>query len=136
VINLYFQVLKNNKLKQTARKQMRAVRRVIGKVLSTTSTSLANRLTIRPMGVVSKNDMGFDIILTSIPSCNILQAAIVPIAKVMLPISCSTATVQKIRAIKFNLPSTSIILLAITTYTELSQELRRCRDRIPVNACG
>ena len=78
---------------------MRAVRRVIGKVLSTTSTSFANRLTMRPMGVVSKNDIGLLIILSSIPSCNILQAAIVPMAKVMLPISWNTAVREKLHLI-------------------------------------
>ena len=46
---------------------------VAGKLLSQTSTSLENLLTILPIGVVSKKDIGDLIILVSIFMCSIFE---------------------------------------------------------------
>lgn len=75
-------ILKN---KQTCKKHIKAVRMLIGMRLSITSMSLANRLTMRPIGVVSKNAIGRRKVPTSMPLCKKLEARRQPRAKVMVP---------------------------------------------------
>lgn len=62
----------------TLSRQMIKVRMVAGSVLSRTSTSLPKRLTMRPCGVVSKNDMGLRMMRFSIDWWNTCAAFSVP----------------------------------------------------------
>ncbi len=79
-------------IEPTERKQVIAVRMVIGRTLSRVSTSLANRLTIRPMGVVSKYDIGHLILRFNIKSCINWEAYSVPSAIVIEPPKMKIAT--------------------------------------------
>lgn len=67
-------------------------RKFIGRVLSMVSISFAKRLTTRPMGVVSKNDIGPRRIRVSMPECMILLADRVPSDIVIEPIRMNKAT--------------------------------------------
>ena len=53
----------------TDRVWVTAWRIVCGRLLSTTATSLENRLTMRPEGVVSKKLMGARMMLASMEAC-------------------------------------------------------------------
>ena len=54
--------------------------RFIGSSTSTTSISLANLLIIRPIGVISKNDIGLLKTLSNIRMCIVLDALMVFLA--------------------------------------------------------
>lgn len=56
-------------------------RRIIGRILSITSMSLPSRLRIRPIGVVSKNDIGLRRTCSSVLSKIRLEAITVPLAR-------------------------------------------------------
>ena len=64
---------------------------VIGMVISTVSTSFAKRFTTRPIGVVSKNDIGDFKTLSKRPLWSTLAARRVPKAMAKAPIKTLTA---------------------------------------------
>lgn len=61
-----------------------------GSVLSMTSVSLESRLRIRPVGVLSKNDIGFRRTRCNVLSKRFTEARIVPFAKINAPPSTVT----------------------------------------------
>lgn len=63
-----------------------------GSVLSMTSVSLESRLRIRPVGVLSKNDIGFRRTRCNVFSKRCMEARIVPFAKINAPPSTVTPT--------------------------------------------
>lgn len=62
----------------TARKHRSQPRRFIEMVISMTLTSLEKRLTILPVGVVSKNDIGERMMEYNIFSCRMVAARMLP----------------------------------------------------------
>ena len=73
--------------------------RFMGSVLSMVSISLAKRLTTRPMGVVSKNDMGPRRIRVSMPECMTLPADRVPSDMVIEPIRMNSANNRQAKSV-------------------------------------
>lgn len=59
--------------------------RLVGSITSTVSKSLEKRLTIRPMGVMSKKDIGLRKMLLSASLCKIFEAWIVAAAMIAEP---------------------------------------------------
>lgn len=76
-------------------------RRINGRTLSTTSMSLPSRLRIRPVGVLSKNDIGLRRTLSSVFWKRRLEAITVPLAR-NSPIA-NTVTPTTITLINFDL---------------------------------
>lgn len=66
------------------------IRRTCGKTLSQVSTSLEKRLSTRPIGVTSKNDIARRIIFDNSSVCIIFAAAMVPSENVIETINCDT----------------------------------------------
>lgn len=65
----------------TEKRQVIQERRIIGRTLSTTSISLPSRLRIRPVGVLSKNDIGLWRTCCSVLWKRRLEAITVPLAR-------------------------------------------------------
>lgn len=65
----------------TSKRQLIEERRSIGRILSTISMSLPSRLRIRPIGVLSKNDIGLRITRSSVSRKRCMDAFVVPFAK-------------------------------------------------------
>lgn len=75
----------------TVKNMVIMARRLFGRILSMVSTSLENLLTILPMGVVSKKDMGDRRFRVRVVSCMRTEAAIQPCATVIDPIKLEKA---------------------------------------------
>lgn len=76
--NFLLKNLQNTSFLITPKKHMSHERMICGRTLSKVSISFPNRLTILPLGVVSKKHKGDRKIRANISQCRCLEAAIIP----------------------------------------------------------
>ena len=68
--------------------------KLVGSITSTVSMSLEKRLTIRPIGVTSKKDIGLRKMLMSSILCRMVEACTVAPAITMAPVMMNSAVAE------------------------------------------